>query len=71
MSDVVFSVPDVSCEHCERTISGVLQPLAGVREVSVDVPARTVAVAFDERLVSVERLKEVLAEEEYPVAAET
>ncbi|HEY4025112.1 MAG TPA: heavy-metal-associated domain-containing protein [Candidatus Dormibacteraeota bacterium] len=70
MSSVVFDVPDVSCEHCERTITGALQPIAGVREVSVDVPARTVAVAFDDRIVGVERLKQVLTDEDYPVAAE-
>jgi len=63
----VLNVPDISCEHCENTINGALTPLAGVSSVRVDIPSRKVTVQFDPATTGVERFKEVLAEEEYPV----
>jgi copper chaperone len=71
VEQTVLNVPDISCEHCERTITEALQPMAGVRSVSVDIPARQVHVAYDPAQVSVERMKEVLSEEEYPVESVT
>jgi copper chaperone CopZ len=69
MSTVVMNVPDISCAHCERAITEALQPVEGVRDVGVDIPGRTVTVAYDADAVSVELLHEVLAEADYPVAA--
>jgi len=68
MSTVVLQVPDISCGHCERTIVEALSPIEGVREVGVDIPARTVTVAYDEGTVAVDRMREVLAEADYPAA---
>jgi copper chaperone len=67
MKTVELSVPDISCEHCERTITGALTPVEGVRDVTVDIPTRKVRIVYDESDVDVDRMKEVLAEEEYPV----
>lgn len=67
MKTVLLNVPDISCEHCERTITEALTPLDGVGSVHVDIPTKQVRVAFEEGVVDVERMKEVLAEEEYPV----
>jgi len=67
MSNVTLNVPDISCEHCERTITNTLQPVSGVRSVQVDIPARQVRVEYDESQVSVERMKDLLQEEDYPV----
>jgi copper chaperone CopZ len=39
----------------------------GVQRVAVDIPSRQVTVAHDEEKVSIDRLKEVLQEEDYPV----
>jgi copper chaperone CopZ len=38
-----------------------------VRTVSVDIPAHQVHVEFDEAQVSVEKMKDILNEEDYPV----
>ena len=38
MKTVVLNVPDISCEHCERAITGALTPVEGVRTVTVDIP---------------------------------
>lgn len=69
MTKKLLTVPDISCEHCERTIKSALERLAGVESVHVDIPAHHVAVEFDEARVGLDRIKEVLDEEEYPVAA--
>ena len=69
MTKKLLSVPNISCEHCERAIKKALDPLEGVESVRVDIPAHVVSVEFDERRVGLDRIKEVLLEEEYPVAA--
>ena len=67
MSNVVLRVPDISCEHCERTITSALTPVEGVRSVHVDIPSKEVKVDYDEAKVDVERMKAILGEEDYPV----
>jgi copper chaperone len=67
MSNVTLNVPDISCEHCEHTITNTLQPVTGIRAVRVDIPARQVRVDYDESQVSVDKMKELLQEEDYPV----
>jgi copper chaperone len=67
MATTVLNVPDISCEHCEHTITGALTPVAGIRTVNVDIPARQVHVDFDEAVVNLNMLKDILKEEEYPV----
>ncbi len=67
MATTTLSVPDISCAHCERTIKETLTPVDGVNSVSVDIPAKSVLVDYDEKAVNVDKFKELLAEEEYPV----
>jgi len=67
MATTILNVPDISCEHCERTITNALQPLPGVRTVNVDIPGKQVQVEYDESQVNVDRMKDVLQEEEYTV----
>lgn len=69
MATTILNVPDISCEHCERTVKGALAPVEGVQRVAVDIPAKQVTVDYDAARVSVERMKEVLADEDYPVAS--
>jgi copper chaperone len=70
MTQVTLNVPDISCEHCERTITNALTPVEGVRDVRVDIPAKQVRVEYEETKVDVDRMKQVLAEEDYPVESE-
>ena len=67
MAQAILNVPDISCEHCQKTITNALTPVRGVRGVDVDIPTRQVRVDYDEATVNVERMKEILQEEEYPV----
>lgn len=69
MAKTTLSVPDISCEHCERTITEALTPLDGVRDVKVDIPSKQVNVEYDESTVDVNTFKAVLQEEDYPVAS--
>jgi len=69
MAKVVPNVPDISCEHCQHTITSALTPVPGVRTVGVDIATKDVAVDYDEAQVDVGRLKDILAEEDYPVAS--
>lgn len=67
MKSVVLNVPDISCEHCERAITGALTPVGGIQSVAVDIPAKQVRVSYDDAQVGIDQMKEILAEEEYPV----
>ena len=67
MATTVLNVPDISCEHCERAITGALTPVEGIRTVNVDIPAKQVRVDYDDATVDVNRMKEILQEEDYPV----
>ena len=40
----VFSVPEISCDHCVAAITGAVSPLDGVESVVIDLQAKTVAV---------------------------
>lgn len=48
MTHTILNVPDISCEHCERTITNALTPVDGVRGVSVNIAAKQVRVDYDE-----------------------
>ena len=69
MEKTTFNVPDISCEHCEHAITEALKPIDGVQLVQVDIPTKLVTVTYDADKVSVDRFKDVLAEEDYPVAS--
>jgi copper chaperone len=69
MSQITVSVPDISCEHCENTIVKALTGKPGVKSVRVDIPNKQVALEYDESRLSLDRVKEILEEEDYPVAS--
>jgi copper chaperone CopZ len=69
MTTTKLIVPDMSCEHCERTIRETLSPLVGVERVSVDLPSKSVIVAYDPTQIEIDQMSKALAAEDYPVAA--
>lgn len=69
MAKVILSVPDISCDHCVRTVSQALTPIEGIRAVNVSLPTQQVQVEYDDKVANVEQMKDVLAEEDYPVAS--
>lgn len=50
----------MSCNHCVQTITKTLSDLAGVESVNVDLPTKTVRLAYDAETLP-------LAEAGYPV----
>ena len=67
MAITVLNVPDMPCEHCKRTITNALTPVSGARTLKVDIPGKQVHIDFDESKISVDRMKDVLREEDYLV----
>jgi copper chaperone len=46
---LILDVPGISCDHCKAAIESSVGEVAGVASVTVDVPAKTVAVVGGER----------------------
>lgn len=47
MSKLTFSVPGMSCGHCEAAVKGEVIKVAGVTGVEVDLDTKIVTVAGD------------------------
>ena len=65
---ITLSVPEVSCEHCVKTINGALGALAGVETVSTDLPTHTVHVKYDSDQLAQETIEARLGEAGYAIA---
>ncbi|HEX6796242.1 MAG TPA: copper ion binding protein [Ktedonobacterales bacterium] len=68
VEDITLKVPDVSCEHCVKTIDGALGVLPGVELVRTDLPTKTVQVRFEPGKVSREQIEATLDDAGYTVA---
>ena len=68
MIETTLSVPDISCMHCVKTINGALSEVAGVSDVEVSIPDKTVHLSYDPTQVSMDKIEEVLDEAGYTVA---
>jgi copper chaperone len=64
-----ITVPEISCGHCKTSIEGALTPLDGVREATVDIPAKQVSVTYDEAIVSRDEIVSAIEEQGYEVPA--
>lgn len=69
MSTVLLSVPGISCENCERHVTEALTKESGVQSVKVNIPEKVVTLTYDEGSISIDQVKAILEEEEYPVAS--
>lgn len=47
MSTLSYSVPGVSCAHCQRAIEGEVSQVHGVESVEVNLDSKTVTVSGD------------------------
>ncbi len=70
VQDIVLSVPDVSCEHCVKTVNGALGTLPGVEAVSTDIPTKSVHLRYDPSQLSMEQIETTLDDAGYTVAKE-
>ncbi|NMB88050.1 MAG: heavy-metal-associated domain-containing protein [Chloroflexi bacterium] len=63
-----LNIPNISCHHCVHTIINELEELPGVKSVEGDVATKQVSVTY-EAPATMEKIKTLLAEINYPVAA--
>ena len=68
MTTVTYSVPNISCMHCVRTIQSEVGELAGIQSVKADAASKKVEIVFDAP-ASEDKIKALLAQINYPVAA--
>jgi len=68
MSTVTYSIPNISCGHCVHTIQSEVSELEGVQSVVANQEAKTATITFDVP-ASEEKIKALLSEINYPVAA--
>ena len=64
-----ISVPKIHCDHCKASIEGALASIGGVEGATVDIPARTVTVSYDEASVGRGELIEAIEQQGYEVPA--
>lgn len=54
MTELTYSVPDMSCGHCRQAVSEEISAVAGVRAVEVDLETKLVKVrgaALDDAVI--------------------
>ena len=66
--EITLSVPDISCEHCVKTINGALGDQPGVEAVQTDIPTKTVYLRYDPSQLSLEQIEAVLDDAGYTLA---
>jgi copper chaperone len=71
VQDIELSVPDVSCEHCVKTINGTLGVLPGVEAVSTDIPTKSVHLRYDPNQLTLEQIETALDDAGYTVSNES
>ena len=69
MATETISVPEIHCDHCKMSIEGALTSIGGVEGATVDIPARTVTVSYDEASVGRGELIEAIEQQGYEVPA--
>ena len=66
MPEITLVAPDISCDHCKRTIESEIGTLAGVHRVEVEPAARTVRVVFDDAMLDEPAVRSALDDLGYP-----
>ena len=61
----IFSVPNISCGHCVRTIQNELYELAGVKKVTGNANEKKITVEWSAPLTE-EEIRALMAEINYP-----
>lgn len=66
MSEKTFTVPNITCGHCVKTIEREVGEIPGVTAVQADEATKRVTVQWNESEASWQAVKELLAEIDYP-----
>jgi copper chaperone len=67
MTNQVFNVPDIHCDHCASSIEGAVGAIEGVEKVKVQIDERTVDVTYDDAAVEVDAIVTAIEGQGYEV----
>lgn len=62
-----IKIPNMSCDHCVRTLETELSELKGVNSVVADLSKKTLAISIDDT-ITWDNVVELLKEINYPPA---
>ena len=65
---ITYKIPNISCGHCVHTIKSEVSDLEGVKNVVADFISKQATITYEPPATE-EKIKSVLAEINYPVAA--
>jgi copper chaperone len=65
-----ISVPEIHCDHCKTSIESALASIGGVERATVDIPARTVTVRYDEASVDHGDVVQAIEQQGYEVPSQ-
>jgi copper chaperone len=68
MEKAVLRAPDISCDHCIRSIRGAVEALPGVRLIEADIEGKAVTVEYDPAQAALPAIEDAMKDEGYPVA---
>ena len=63
--NVKFKVTNIKCQNCAKRVEKTLKATEAVKEVNVDLQAKTVCVSFDEKKANAEALLKTLTDAKY------
>lgn len=66
MAQVTLRAPKMSCGHCKMAIENAGGALEGVSSISADPDSKNVEITYDEGVVSLDAIRQALAEAGYP-----
>lgn len=67
MEKTTIKVEGMSCMHCVKAVTGAVNELPGINDVSVDLEAKTVTVQYDAAQASIERIKAQIEDQGYDI----
>jgi copper chaperone len=68
MTKATLEAPDISCDHCIRSIEKAVTKLPGVRFLSGDPANKRVELEYDPGAVSLNQIEQAMEDEGYPVS---
>ena len=67
MAEIVLKIKGMSCQHCVVRISKALKDLKGVKDVKVSLEKGSAEVNYDDKLVTLSRMKDAVVDAGYTV----
>lgn len=67
MTKATLEAPDISCDHCIKSIQKAVTKLPSVQFLSGDPAAKKVEVEYDPAAVGLDAIERAMEEEGYPV----